>query len=479
MAVALFAGGQDSMNPSKILIVEDDEKLKKLAIAQLEQEGYTVIVADNVREALKILDSEPHDLILTDLTLSDLSGLELLKQVRAEHPETVVMFTTAISTVKSAVEAVKSGAYDYITKPINPDALRLSIARALEHTHLREQVRMLRGNLDQKYAFENIIGRSPALLRSLDIASRAAQTDATVLILGETGVGKELLAKAIHFNSARRSKPFITINCGAVPKDLLESELFGHVKGSFTGAITHKRGKIDLASGGTVLLDEIGDVPLELQIKLLRLIQEREIEKIGEINPLKVDVRIIAATHQNLQAMIQDGTFREDLYYRLNVIPIEIPPLRDRAEDVPELVKHFFAASKKRHGRPDIKLSQDLMHYLVSYHWPGNIRELENLIERVVVLCRGEEVTVNDLPKTLRGEHLALDLIHVELPPQGIRLAAVEKELIVKALTKFGWNQSRAARYLGISRKTLIYRMKKYGLCQSAYLSQQAAQAGY
>jgi DNA-binding NtrC family response regulator len=467
------------MNPSKILIVEDDENLKKIAMAQLEQEGHTIIAVDSVGEALKILDRKPQDLILSNLRLPDLSGLELLKRVRSEHPETVVIFMSAFDTVKDAVEAVKSGAYDFLTKPINPDAIRLSVARALEHTHLREQVRMLRGNLDQKYGFESVIGRSPALLHSLDTASRASQTDATILILGETGVGKELIAKAIHFNSARRSKPFVTINCGAVPKDLLESELFGHVKGSFTGAIAHKRGKIDLASGGTVLLDEIGDVPLELQVKLLRLIQEREIEIIGEIEPLKVDVRIIAATHQNLQTMMREGTFREDLYFRLNVIPIEIPPLRDRTEDIPELVEHFFAASKKKHGQPDIKLSEDVMPYLMSYSWPGNIRELENIIERLVVLCRGEEVTVNDLPKTLRGEHTALGLIHIELPSQGISLAAVEKELIAKALKKFEWNQSRAAQYLGISRKTLIYRIKKYDLCKSTYLPQQAAQAGY
>ena len=459
------------MNPSKILIVEDDENLKKIAMAQLEQEGHTIIAADSVGKALKILDRKPQDLILSDLRLPDLSGLELLKRVRSEHPETVVVFMSAFDTVKDAVEAVKSGAYDFLTKPINPDALRLSVARALEHTHLREQVRMLRGNLDQKYGFGSVIGRSPALLHSLDTASRAAQTDATILILGETGVGKELIAKAIHFNSARRSKPFITINCGAVPKDLLESELFGHVKGSFTGAIAHKRGKIDLASGGTVLLDEIGDVPLELQVKLLRLIQEREIEIIGEIEPLKVDVRIIAATHQNLQAMMREGTFREDLYFRLNVIPIEIPPLRYRTEDIPELVEHFFAASKKRHGQPDIKLSEDVMPYLMSYSWPGNIRELENIIERSVALESSNIVLPDSLtlssfkqtqvrPKT--------DTVSLTLPQEGVDLDNVlghlEQDLLQQALDRTRGAKQKAAELLGISFRSFRYRLAKYGL---------------
>jgi DNA-binding NtrC family response regulator len=362
------------------------------------------------------------------------------------------------------VEAMKLGAYDYITKPVNADALRLVVGRALEHVRLREEVRTLRSSLDQKYGFENIIGRSSSLLYILDTAARAAQSDATVLIRGETGTGKELLAKGIHFNSQRRAKPFVTINCGAIPRELLESELFGHLKGSFTGAVAHKKGRVELADGGTVFLDEIGDVPLELQVKLLRLVQEREIEKIGEGRPMPVNLRIIAATHRNLQAMIEEGTFREDLYYRLNVIPLELPPLRDRPEDIPELVEHFLARSKDRHGHPELRLPEGLMPYFRGYRWPGNVREMENVVERLVVLSRGEEITLGDLPEALRRERSTVEALRLQLPPDGVSLDGLEKELIWRALEKFDWNQTQAARYLDLSRKTLIYRIEKHGI---------------
>jgi two-component system NtrC family response regulator len=285
-----------------------------------------------------------------------------------------------------------------------------------------------------------------------------------VLIRGETGTGKELLARGIHYNSRRNDKPFITINCGAIPKELLESELFGHVRGSFTGAVANKRGKIEMADQGSLFLDEIGEMPLDLQVKLLRLLQEREIEKVGAPTPTKVDVRIIAATHRNLQAMVEDGSFREDLYYRLAVIPVELPPLRERQDDIPELVQTFFDRSKQRHGRPDLKLSPALLPYFSAHRWPGNVRELENLVERIVVLARGDEVCLEDLPEHLRRERPALDAINLELPPHGISLEAVERELILRALEKCNWNQTKAAQYLDISRKVLIYRMEKFGL---------------
>jgi DNA-binding NtrC family response regulator len=431
---------------------------------RLEQEGYAVTAAATGSEALAVLERTPQELVITDLRMPGLSGLDLLKRVRAEYPETIVILVTAFGTVESAVEAMKIGAYDYITKPVNADALRLVVSRALEHLRLREEVQILRSSLDQKYGFENIIGRSTSLLYVLDTATRAAQSDATVLIRGETGTGKELLAKGIHFNSPRKHKPFVTINCGAIPRELLESELFGHVKGSFTGAVAHRKGRVELADQGTVFLDEVGDIPLELQVKLLRLIQEREIEKIGESSPIKVDVRIIAATHRNLQAMVEDGTFREDLYYRLNVIPLELPPLRERPEDIPELVEHFFAKSKEKHGRSGLVLPDSLLPLFSSHRWPGNVRELENVVERLVVLARGSEITINDLPDLLRRERPPLEELRLELPPQGISLEAVEKELILKALKKFNWNQTQAAQYLDLSRKTLIYRMEKYGI---------------
>jgi two-component system NtrC family response regulator len=393
-----------------------------------------------------------------------MSGLDLLKAIRAGYPEILVIVVTAFGTVETAVEAMKAGAYDYITKPVNVDELRLIVKRGLDHLELREEVRVLRGSLDRKYGFENILGQSKKLLYVLDMASRAAQAASTVLIRGETGTGKELLAKAVHFNSPRKDRPFVTINSGAIPKDLIESELFGHVKGSFTGAFANKKGKVELADGGTLFLDEIGELPLELQVKILRLIQHGEIEKVGVTGVSKVDVRIIAATHRNLQAMVEDETFREDLYYRLAVIPLELPPLRERADDIPELVQHFFLTGKAKQGRANLVLPTRMLPYFSAYSWPGNVRELENIIERIVVLSRGDEIALDDLPDFLRRERPAVEALHLDLPPHGISLEAVEKELIVRALEKFNWNQTHAAQYLDLSRKTLIYRMEKFGL---------------
>ncbi len=449
---------------NRILVVDDDESLRRVTQVQLEQAGFKTLTASDGAEALNILQKSPVDLVITDLKMPGISGLELLKRIRTEYPDISVVMLTAFGTIDTAVEAMKAGAYDYITKPVHADELELVVRRSLEHLQLLVDNRLLRSSLDAKYGFENIIGQSKSLLYVLDMASRAAQTDATVLIHGETGTGKELLAKAVHFNSRRREKPFVTINCGAIPKDLLESELFGHVKGSFTGAVAHRKGKVESADGGTLFLDEIGEMPLELQVKLLRLIQQGEIEKVGAPSASMVDVRIIAATHRNLEAMIEDGAFREDLYYRLSVIPLELPPLRERADDVPQLVQHFFSKLKQKHGREGLTLPISLMPYFSNYRWPGNIRELENVIERLVVLTPGNEITISDLPAFLRREHPSIDNLNIELPSQGISLEAIEKELILKALEKFNWNQTHAAKYLDISRKTLIYRMEKHGI---------------
>ena len=452
------------MIQKRILVVDDDESLRWVTQAQLQQSGYQVDAAANGKEALAKIQETPPDLAIADLMMPGMSGIELLKSIRADYPEIIVILVTAFGTVENAVEAMRAGAYDYITKPVNMEELRLIVGRGLEHLDLRQEVRNLRISLDKKYGFENILGQSKPLLYVLDMASRAANATSTVLIHGETGTGKELLAKAVHFNSRRKDKPFVTINCGAIPKDLLESELFGHVRGSFTGALANKRGKVELADGGTLFLDEIGELPLELQVKMLRLIQQGEIEKLGVAGVTKVDVRIIAATHRNLQAMIEDGAFREDLYYRLAVIPLELPPLRERADDIAELVQQFFLKAKEKQGRPELVLPPPLLPYFSAYRWPGNIRELENIIERVVVLSRGDDITLNDLPEFLRRERPAAEAFHFELPPQGISLEGVEKEFIVRALEKFNWNQTHAAQFLDISRKTLIYRMEKFGL---------------
>ncbi|MGH9398632.1 MAG: sigma-54-dependent transcriptional regulator [Terriglobia bacterium] len=452
------------MTKSRILVVDDDQSLRRVFEVQLEQEGYAVASATSAQQALSMLQVQSYDLVITDLRMPEVSGIALLKQIRSEYPETIIIILTAFGSVETAVEAMKAGAYDYLTKPVHPDEMSLVVHRALEHVRLVKEIRVLRASLNEKYGFGNILGHSDALLQALDTAARAARTHSTVLIRGETGTGKELLAKAIHFNSSRKDKPLITINCAAIPKELLESELFGHRKGAFTGAVADKKGKIELADGGTLFLDEIGEMPLELQVKVLRLIQEGEIEKVGSETRNKVDVRIIAATHRDLQAMIEDGTFREDLYYRLAVIPLTLPPLRERPEDIPELVQHFFCRSKQKNGRPELVLPTALLPYFGQYRWAGNVRELENVVERVVVLARDEEVALQDLPAFLRRDRGDMEALEIGLPPQGISLEAIEKELILKTLEKCGWNQTRAARYLDISRKTLIYRMERHGI---------------
>jgi two-component system NtrC family response regulator len=448
----------------RILVVDDEESLRRVTQLKLQQAGYETITAADGAEALEILDRRPQDLVLTDLKMPGMSGIELLQKIKAAYAEVIVVVITAYGTIESAVEAMRLGAYDYIIKPVNAEALNLIVSRALEHHRLREEVQSLRSAIDRKYGFENIVGKSKNLLAMLDNAARAAQSDSTVLVRGETGTGKELLAKAIHFNSPRRERPFIVINCGAIPKELLESELFGHTKGSFTGALANKQGKIEMADQGSLFLDEVGEMPLELQVKVLRLIQEREIEKIGAAAPTKVDVRIIAATHRNLQAMVEDGTFREDLYYRLNVIPLTLPPLRERPDDIGELVAIFFEKFKERLHRPGLKLPASLLPYFNTYRWPGNVRELENVVERLVVLAPGEEVMVADLPDFLVRERPAMETIHLELPPQGVSIEAVERELVLRALQRFHWNQTKAAECLDISRKMLIYRMEKFNL---------------
>jgi two-component system, NtrC family, response regulator len=452
------------MRNGRILVVDDEESLRRVVQVQLEQRGYEVATASSAEEALVQMSKAAPELVISDLRMPGKSGLDLLKEVRQLYPGTQVIMLTAFGTVENAVEAMQAGAYHYVTKPVHFSELAVVVDRALEHCRLLEQVTNLRQSLNEKYGFENIIGHSSTLLAILDIAFRAARSSSTVLIEGETGTGKELIAKAIHFNSPRSGSPFIVINCGAIPKDLLESELFGYRKGAFTGATENKIGRIEAANGGTVFLDEIGELPPQLQVKLLRVLQEGEIQKIGEIEPLKVDVRIVAATNRNLRRMAEDNEFREDLYYRLAVIPMTIPPLRERAEDIPDLVRHFWDRSRQKHDRMELSLPQALLPFFSRYHWPGNIRELENAMERIIVLSRGPEVTLSDLPEFLRQERPVLDSVQLELPPTPISLDAVEKELILRALQRFDWNQTKAAQYLDLTRKTLIYRMEKHGI---------------
>jgi two-component system NtrC family response regulator len=454
------------MRNVRILLVEDDESWRDLTRAQLIKSGYETTVAPNASSALRLIEKNYYDITICDLNLPDGSGMAILEKIRSESPETIVLMMTGYGTIESAVQAMKAGAYDYLTKPIYPYALNAVITRALEHRRLTDEVAVLRRTLDEKFSFENILGHSAAVVSVLDRAARVAQSDVTVLIRGETGTGKELLAKAIHFNSPRRHKPFVTINCGAIPSELLESELFGHLKGSFTGAWAHKKGRVEAAHGGTVFLDEIGEMPLDLQVRILRLLQEHEIEKVGAAAPIKVDVRIVAATHRNLEKLVEQGGFREDLYYRVSVVPIELPALRERPADISEFVFGFFERSKREHGKPDLRLSSDLLPYFCSYKWPGNVRQLENTIERLVVLSQADMITLEDLPSFLRSDAAPPEsrLLPFELPEKSLDLDSVENELIARVLQKFGGNQTHAARYLNIPRKTLLYRMKKYGI---------------
>ncbi len=452
------------MNQNLVLVVDDDSSLRRVMKMQLEEAGYQVALASDGEHAGAIIDEQRPKLVITDLLMPGMGGLELLKQIRDNQLETTVIMITAFGSVETAVEAMKSGAYDYVTKPIDYEGLVLAVHRAMERQALLEEVRSLRSALNERYGFENIVGRSKRLLHVLDLASRVAQHDSTVLLLGETGTGKELLARAIHQNGRRKNKPFVTINCGAIPKELIESELFGFTRGAFTGAHTAKAGKIEMADDGTLFLDEVGELPLDMQVKLLRLLQNGEIEKLGSTSQAVVDVRVIAATHRNLPAMIEDGAFREDLYYRLAVVPLALPPLRERKEDIPELVQHLFRKLKTRHGHPDSTIAPALVSHLCNYRWPGNVRELENVLERMLVLSAGDQIGLRDLPEEMRQTTPAQGSFLFDLPENGISLEGVERELLLRAIEKFNGNQTQAARFLDISRRTLIYRMEKHGL---------------
>ena len=447
------------MSSERILLVEDDENLRVILQMQLEKLGYVAASAADAEQAIELLRKTPQDLVITDLQLPGMSGIGLVKRIQADFPEIPSIVVTAFGTVQSAVNAMKAGAYDYITKPVHGYELSALVRCAL-HRQGGELGHAPEGN----YGFDQIIGSSTSLRRSLETAARVAETDATVLILGETGTGKELVARAIHLRSARRQKSLVTVSCGAIPKELLESELFGYTKGSFTGAVAPKKGKVEIAEGGTLFLDEIGEMPLGLQVRILRLLQEREIEKIGATAPAKVDVRILAATHRNLYAMVEEGSFREDLYYRLLVVPIVLPPLRERGDDILQLIQHFFHKNRLKYNRTDLRLPQELLPYFSEYPWPGNVRQLENALERIVLLSDDIKVTLDALPEFLRQTRTPDEVLPMTLPDAGLDVEAVERQLILQALQKFGGNQTRAAHFLSMSRRAFSYRLKKHGL---------------
>ncbi|HOP40564.1 MAG TPA: sigma-54 dependent transcriptional regulator [Geobacteraceae bacterium] len=444
----------------KILIIDDDPSLRRVLEYNFQEEGYEVIVAESGGEGLRIFADHNPPLVMTDLKMPGIDGFHVLREIKMRSPDTLVLIITAYGAVDTAVEAMKLGAYDYITKPFNRDELKLVVRKALQVSNLSQENRRLKERLSEKVNFKNIVGMSQAMKKVFTVVQKVANTDATVLITGESGTGKELVAKAIHALSSRNSAPFVPINCAAIPRDLLESELFGHVKGAFTGAIKDKTGKFIQSDGGTLFLDEVGDLPLDLQPKLLRALQERVVEPVGSTESLSLDARVIAATNADLEQAIREGTFREDLFYRLSVIPIRIPPLRERKDDIPLLLKHFAA----RHGFEAIAFDRDALDSLSMYHWPGNVRELENTVERLIIMHDGETISREDLPeKILLGEKELTSKV-VNIPDDGYSLEQLEREVIVEALERNQWNQTNAAVFLKIPRHILLYRIEKYGI---------------
>jgi DNA-binding NtrC family response regulator len=448
----------------KILLVDDDESLRRVLEYQLREEGYRVTPVGDGRTALDRFSAEPVDLVLTDVRMPEMDGAELLARLKAVQPDLPVIVITAHGTIDLAVEAMKLGASDYLTKPFSGEQLKTAVRKALEVASLASENRQLRQVIAERFSFSSMIAGSRAMQDVTETAARVASSDTTVLLEGESGTGKELLAKAIHFHSPRARAPFVTVNCAAIPEALLESELFGHRRGAFTGAIADQRGKFEAAGGGTIFLDEIGELPLVLQVKLLRVLQEREIDKVGDTRPTRVDVRVIAATNRDLGAMISDGTFREDLYYRLAVVPVRVPPLRERTDDIPLLVDHFLEKHSAKAGRARPSVDRPVYAAFNHYGWPGNIRELENVVERAIVLDRDGVVGLDDLPERFRDAAARIGNLHIELPDEGISLEEVEKDLLLAALEKHNWNQTRTAAYLSITRSTLLYRMQKFGL---------------
>jgi len=443
-----------------ILLIDDDDSLRRVTEFNLSQAGYRVEVAADGRSGLERFRKLKPSMVITDVQMPDLSGTEVLQAVKQERPETLVILITAFGTVEKAVEAMRIGAFDYLTKPFSRDALCMTVEKAFAFRGLRDENTRLRRELAQQRGALELIGVSESMRSIMAQISQVAPSDATVLITGESGTGKELVARALHTGSERSENPFIPVNCAAIPKDLLESELFGHIKGSFTGAVRDRAGKFAQADGGTIFLDEVGEMPVELQPKLLRALQEREIEPVGGV-PRKVDVRVVAASNKNLEEQIAAGLFREDLYYRLAVIPLEIPPLRRRSGDIPLLVKHFLA----KFGGAELTLEPDAMDLLCSYTWPGNVRELENTIERCVVLNRGKSmISATELPEKFRQTGAAGSAAILRFPAEGFPLEELERLAVLEALERNGWNQTRAAEFLRIPRHTLLYRMEKYAL---------------
>ena len=454
----------DSLHPaqrSRILIVEDDRPQADAVAEALQRVGHACVVVTEPRRALEIMEHDGFDLVITDLVMHEVSGMEVLQQAKRLDPAVEVIMITGHGTIETAVQAIRDGAWDYITKPLNLAELRDRAAKALEHRRLLRRTEQLSAQLQERFGFEGIIGQSAAIRRVIQTCRQIAPTDATILIEGESGTGKELVAKALHSNSPRKAGNFVALNCAALSEGILESELFGHEKGSFTGAVTSRKGRFEHADGGTLFLDEVGDLPVATQIKLLRVIESREIVRVGSNEPRKVDVRLLSATHQHLDDLVQQGKFREDLYFRLKVVRIVLPPLRDRREDIPLLTDHYVRALAAEHSKPVTGITPEAQRVLGAYGWPGNVRELINTLETMIVLAQRPVLDVSDIPPEIRP--VAAPAPGASIQP-GIRLDDAERLLIERTLEMTAGNRQEAAKTLGIGERTLYRKIKQYGL---------------
>jgi len=455
----------DEANKYRVLIVDDEESMRDFLSIMLHREGYQVDTAVDGAQAVVHLRDHSYDLVISDIKMPRMTGLELLSHIKDRTPETVVLMVTAFSSTDEAVEAMKQGAYDYITKPFKNEEIRLIVKNALERRDLRRENLALKEALGQRFSFDGLIGKSKSMQDVFNMIRKVASSPVKILVTGESGTGKELVARAIHYNSDRRDGPFVPINCGAIPENLLESELFGHEKGSFTGAIRQKPGLFETAAGGTIFLDEIGELPAMMQVKLLRVLQENEFRRVGGTKDIKTDVRVLAATNRHLEEAVAAGSFREDLYYRFNVIRIDLPPLRQRREDIPVMVDFFW---ERFTGQKGVKVAEDAMRRLIDYSWPGNVRELENVIERATVLGHDNEITLDCLPPNLVTGMSGSVTPLTDIPETGMDLDAylgeIEKEILIKALARTDGVRKSAAGLLGITFRSIRYRLAKYDL---------------
>lgn len=451
-------------NQQKILIVDDEKNLREMLATLLQREGYAVHQASSAEQALDLVSRDSFNLILSDIRMPRMSGIELLRRLREQGNRVPMIMMTAYSSTGEAVEAMKLGAYDYVCKPFKNDEMRLVVKNALEREQLQQENRQLKQRLGERYSFDSLVGDSPAMKKMIQLLERIAPSQANVLVTGESGTGKELVAQALHMNSERKAYPFVPINCGAIPENLLESELFGHEKGAFTGADKRKQGLFESADQGTLFLDEIGELPVGMQVKLLRVLQEREFRRVGGTQNIPLNIRLVAATNQDLDAMVRGGSFREDLYYRLNVVAFELPPLRARREDIPLLIDRFY---QQHTGKSHYPVQKQALELLINYDWPGNVRELQNLVERCLVLGGSDELTLDCLPDTVR-RGIGPDCAVMDDIPANFQLEPwledVERTILLKALEKSGGVRTKAAEILGISFRSMRYRLEKLGI---------------